>query len=152
MPTFIDNIEGVQTPTIISTAADRTQAVRTLQRERSEEALWQVVVAYQEEQFYTVSGLPFRYRLKRGRSGEYNRELIVSRRRESKTLAWSSVALAFRKALELQEEAVVSRPKDLGDIRGISYIYPMLYRWGVIRVPEKAAENMQGSSESLADT
>ena len=50
--------------------------------------------------------------------------------------------LAFRKAVELQGE-VIERPKALGDIRGISYIYPMLYRFGVIEVPEKTAAKMQ---------
>ena len=37
------------------------------------------------------------------------------------------------------------RPKELDDIRGISYIYPLLYRWGVIQVPEMAAEKMDGT-------
>lgn len=122
----------------------RMQAIWILQRDRTEEALWQAVLIFQEEQFYTISGLPFRYQLKRGRGGEYNRELIVSRRKESKTLSWSSLALAFQNALGFQKDAEIARPKELGDIRGISYIYPMLYRWGVIRVPEQAAEKMQG--------
>ena len=39
---------------------------------------------------------------------------------------------------------MIGRPKELGDIRGISYIYPLLYRWGVIQVPEMAAEKMIG--------
>lgn len=60
-------------------------------------------------------------------------ELIVSRRKESKTVVWSSVRLAFQKALERQGE-VIDRPKALGDIRGISYIYPMLVRFGVVTV------------------
>ena len=111
---------------------------------RTEDALWQAVVAFQGEAFYTISGLPFSYTLKRGRSGDYNRELLVSRRRESKTLAWSSVVLAFQNALRMERGTVIGRPKELGDIRGISYIYPLLYRWGVIQVPEMAAEKMIG--------
>ena len=110
----------------------------------TEDALWQAVVAFQGEAFYTISGLPFSYTLKRGRSGDYNRELLVSRRRESKTLAWSSVVLAFQNALQMERGTVIGRPKELGDIRGISYIYPLLYRWGVIQVPEMAAEKMIG--------
>ena len=68
----------------------------------------------------------------------------MSRRRESKTLAWSSVVLAFQNALQMERGTVIGRPKELGDIRGISYIYPLLYRWGVIQVPEMAAEKMIG--------
>ena len=33
--------------------------------------------------------------------------------------------------------AIVSRPKDLGDIRGVTYIYGMFYRFGVIDVPDE---------------
>lgn len=29
------------------------------------------------------------------------------------------------------------KPKALGDIRGVSYIYPILWRFGLIRVSEK---------------
>ena len=38
---------------------------------------------------------------------------------------------------------VVGRPKDLGDIRGVSYIYGMFYRFGLIDVPEKVKEKMK---------
>ncbi len=107
----------------------------------TEGELWQAVVEHQGEGFYTVSGLPFSYQLKKGRDGSYNRELIISRRKESKTLAWSSIMLAFSCALEFHGEEV-PRPKSQGDIRGVSYIYPMLYRFGVISVPKKAAEKM----------
>ena len=107
----------------------------------TEDELWQAVVEHQGEEFYTVSGLPFSYQLKKGRDGSYNRELIISRRKESKTLAWSSIILAFDSALEHRGE-VVLRPKALGDIRGVSYIYPMFYRFGIIDVPEKVKEKM----------
>ena len=132
-----------------SVDADRARVYRKrqvclaqLQETLSVDTLWKAVVAFQNYLFHTASGLPFSYELKRGRDGGYNRELIVSRRKESKTLAWSSVVLAFHKALEMQEQ-VIDRPKALGDIRGISYIYPMLYRFGIIEVPEKIAERMQ---------
>ena len=39
--------------------------------------------------------------------------------------------------------AVVDRPKALGDIRGVTYIYAMFYRFGLIDVPEKAKEKME---------
>lgn len=37
---------------------------------------------------------------------------------------------------------VVDRPKALGDIRGVSYIYGMFYRFGLIDVPDKVKEKM----------
>ena len=48
--------------------------------------------------------------------------------------------LALGNIRELGE--VVSRPKALGDIRGVSYIYAMFYRFGLIDVPEKVKEKM----------
>ncbi len=117
---------------------DRQQAVKGLSSDMSEDNLWDAVIAFQKYPFHTATGLPFTYELKKGRNRAYNKELIVSRRRESKTVVWSSVMLAFQKAMELQGE-VVERPKALGDIRGISYIYPMLYRFGIIEVPESVS-------------
>lgn len=64
----------------------------------------------------------------------YNRELLIDRREKSKSLAWSSVVLAFENSKRILEE--VKKPKALGDIRGVSYIYPILWRLGLIRVPE----------------
>ena len=36
----------------------------------------------------------------------------------------------------------VKKPKALGDIRGVSYIYPILWRFGLIRVPEAIEKKM----------
>ena len=124
-------------------ASQREQAVAKLQRERSEEALWECVVAYQNYPFLTASGLLFHYELKRGRNGQVNRELLIDRRTESKSLTWSSVRSAFRK-VEGEEVPFVERPKALGDIRGVSYIYPMFFLFGLIEVPEKYREKMTG--------
>lgn len=38
---------------------------------------------------------------------------------------------------------MVSRPKAMGDLRGVSYIYPLFYRFGLMEVPEKFARNME---------
>ena len=38
---------------------------------------------------------------------------------------------------------VVAHPKALGDIRGVSYIYGMFYRFGLIDIPEKAKAKMK---------
>ena len=120
----------------------RRESVMVLKEEWTDAALWNAVVAFQNYPFKTVSGLEFRYQLKTGRSGEYTKELLIDRRENSKSLSWSSVVLAFDCAMERRGK-VIARPKELGDIRGISYIYPMLWRFGVIEVPENVAARME---------
>ncbi len=117
-------------------------ALGKLQREPCEDNLWECIVAFEGYPFHTASGLPFVYALKTGRNGLPTRELWINRRAQSKSLAWGSIRLAYRKARELEGEEV-ERPKALGDIRGISYIYPLLWKFGLIRVPEKVREKMQ---------
>ena len=56
-----------------------------------------------------------------------------------KSLAWSSVLLA----LGNRKEKVVDRPKALGDIRGVTYIFGMFYRFGLIDVPDEVQEKMK---------
>ena len=41
------------------------------------------------------------------------------------------------------KEEVVERPKALGDIRGVTYIYGMFYRFGMIDVPDDVKEKMR---------
>lgn len=48
--------------------------------------------------------------------------------------------LAFENSMKISEE--VKKPKALGDIRGISYIYPILWRFGLIEVPEVIEKKM----------
>ena len=43
---------------------------------------------------------------------------------------------------------LVDRPQALGDIRGVTYIYAMFYRFGLIDVPEEAKENMKNVRKS----
>lgn len=114
-------------------------SIKELREECSEENLWKCIIAFQNYQFYTMKGLPYSYTVKQGRKG-YTRELIVDRRKESKTLAWGSI----RRAFENIPSEVVARPKALGDIRGISYIYPIFYCLGLIDVPETVAYAMSG--------
>ena len=64
----------------------------------------------------------------------------VSGRSNITDLCWSSVVLAFENSKRISEE--VKRPKALGDIRGVSYIYPILWRFGLIRVPEAIEKKM----------
>ena len=68
----------------------REQALQRLRKERTEEALWDCVTAYQDFEFHTYSGLPYSYHMKYGRSGTYTKELWIDRREKSKSLVWSS--------------------------------------------------------------
>ena len=119
----------------------RNKVLETLLNEQSEDALWAAVIEFQGYKFRTYSGLVFSYSLKKGRGDTYTKELFIDRRENSKSLSWSSVLLVFHNIPSIG--SVVDRPKALGDIRGVTYIYAMLYRFGLINVPEKAKEKME---------
>ena len=125
----------------ISVGAERQRRYRAMKRWRAnptEENFWGVVLVYAGVKFKTYSGLPFTYEVRKGRSGEYTKELWINRRAKSKSLAWSSIVLALKNI----KGEVVDRPKALGDIRGVTYIYGMFYRFGLIDVPDKVKEKM----------
>ena len=103
-------------------------AIENLKNACTEENLWQAIVA-------------FHYSLKTGRNGELTKELWVNRRENSKSLAWSSVVLAFQHARQTTGE--ISGPKKLGNIRGISYIYSIFWKLELIKVPASIAEKMK---------
>ena len=127
----------------ISVGAERQRRYRAMKRWRSnptEENFWGMVVAYAGVKFKTYSGLLFSYEVRKGRNGEYTKELWIDRREKSKSLAWSSVLLALKNIKKVGE--VVDRPKALGDIRGVTYIYGMFYRFGLVDVPDDAKEKM----------
>ncbi len=121
-------------------AEKREEVLAALQRNPDPEHLWNCIIAFQDYPFKTISGLPFTYQLKTGRNGELTRELWVDRRQNSKSLAWSSVLKAFEKT---KGKPVVSRPKALGDIRGVSYLYGIFYEFGLIEVPDNLLEKYQ---------
>lgn len=126
----------------ISVGAERQRRYRAMKQWRAdptEENFWGVVVAYAGVKFKTYSGLPFSYKIKKGRNGEYTKELWIDRREKSKSLAWSSIILALGNI----KEKVVERPKALGDIRGVTYIYGMFYRFGMIDVPDEVKDKMK---------
>lgn len=124
----------------------------------AEAALWQAVIAYQDYPFYTSSGLPFSYTVKRKKNAEYSGELIVSRKEKSKTLTRSSVMLAFHTVLKdisvMDTEGSSAKvfsppmykgPKAIGQIFGISYMYSLFWKLGLIRVPEKTEDKLKGN-------
>ena len=128
----------------ISVGAERQRRYRAMKRwrtEPTEENFWGVVLAYSGVKFKTYSGLPFSYEVRKGRNGEYTKELWIDRREKSKSLSWSSMVLALRNIKKVGE--VIDRPKALGDIRGVTYIYGMFYRFGLIDVPDGVKEKMK---------
>ena len=134
--------EAILSTASISVGAERQRRYRAMKRWRAdptEENFWGVVLAYAGVKFKTYSGLLFSYEIKKGRNGEYTKELWIDRREKSKSLAWSSVLLALGNI----KGEVVERPKALGDIRGVTYIYGMFYRFGLINVPDEVKEKMK---------
>lgn len=121
----------------------RKSAVEILTVAPTEEHLWDCIVAFQYYPFHTITGLPFSYTLKIGRNGEYTKELFIDRRENSKSLAWSSVWMAFEKAAEM-EGVVLTRPKEMADVRGVSYSFSLLWRFGMITVPEEVEKKLKG--------
>ena len=131
----------------ISVGAERQRryrAAKKLRKESTEEHLWDVILIYSGVRFKTYSGLSFTYEVRKGRNGEYTKELWIDRREKSKSLAWSSIVLALGNI----KEKVVDRPKALGDIRGVTYIYGMFYRFGLIDVPAEVKEKMKRVNSS----
>ncbi len=130
--------------------------------EKLENDLWQCIIAYQNYPFYTSSGLPFSYTVRRKKNGKYSGELAISRKEASKTLTRSSVLLAFYKVLEGMQttEAVdldgvpsttlilpeYKGPKAIGQIFGISYVYSLFWKWRLIQVPGKVEKKLRGGS------
>lgn len=128
-----------------------------------DKALWQCVIAFQNYPFYTTSGLSFSYTVRRKKNGEYSGELEISRKEESKILTRSSVLLAFHKVMEgirvaecMDPDDTSSTvlipveykgPKSIGQIFGISYVYSLFWRWGLIQVPEKVENKLRGKGK-----
>ena len=114
------------------------ELLTVLHENHDEQHLWDCIVAFEGYPFQTISGLPFSYQLKTGRNGELTKELWIDRRENSKSITWSSIRMAFQNVLKMkeglsaEEKPYVKRPKALGDIRGVSYIYPLFDRFGLI--------------------
>ncbi len=126
----------------------------TIQPFTSEYDLWSLIISRQAHPFYTASGLLFTYTIKIGKKGQLTKELIIDRREQSKTLTWSSIRVAFEKVMRDKEAGkgvFYPKPKAIGDIRGISYIYPLFWKFGIIEVPEAVAEKMCGGETHDSD-
>lgn len=89
-----------------------------------EELLWETLMLFQGDSFYTAKKLEFTYTIK-------GNEMFVSRKEKSITRA--TVNMSFRKAVAM--DGFVSGPKKLGTF-GASYLYPVFIKLGVIRVED----------------
>lgn len=52
-------------------------------------------------------------------------------------------SIAFEKAME-QNGAVFTRPKEIADVRGVSYSHSLLWRFGIIKLSEDVEEKLRG--------
>lgn len=84
------------------------------------EELWKVIAVFEKYPFYTMKGFRFTYHVK-------GNEIFVSRK--EKSITRSSVILAMKKAIELQNQ--VKGPKLL-ETFGASYLYPIFVKIGLI--------------------
>lgn len=129
----------------VSANADRCELYRkrkaAVEKIVDADTLWDALLLFQGYTFYTVTGLQFSYEIRKGRSGEYTKELWIDRRGESKSLTMSTVLKAYENRIGAE---IVDRPKALGDLRGVSYIYPIFFRFGLIDVPERVKEVLNG--------
>ena len=55
----------------------------------------------------------------------------------------------FKETYGKEVGAVVDRPKALGDIRGVTYIYGMFYRFGLIDMPDKVNGKMKRAGRQM---
>lgn len=128
----------------VSANADRCELYRkrkaAVEQIMDADTLWDALLLFQGYKFYTMTGLQFSYEIRKGRSGEYTKELWIDRRGESKSLTMSTVLKAYENSIG---SGIVDRPKVLGNLRGVLYIYPIFLRFGLIEVPEKLKEILQ---------
>lgn len=84
----------------------------------------------------------------------YIRELFIDCRGTSKFLAWSSIVLTFRKALEMKRDANhklrIDHSKALGDIQDAIYIDALFDRFGVIDVPYRRDVGVESKAKSVS--
>ena len=100
------------------------ELLTVLHENHDEQHLWDCIVAFEGYPFQTISGLPFSYQLKTGRNGELTKELWIDRRENSKSLAWSSVRLAFesRQRRKIRKKGVLRAGRKFFKIRKKSCI------------------------------
>ena len=91
------------------------------------DSLWEALLLYQGYTFYNITGLKFSYEIRKGRSGEYTKELWIDRRGESKSLTMSTILKSYENRVGV---GIVNRPKELGGLAwSIVYLSDFLPIW-----------------------
>ncbi len=146
---YLPYTKVVYKPEELSLNADRIIIYRERQRvvdklciELDETVLFDAIVLFQNYPFYTLSGLPFEYRIKKCQDGLIDSVIEIKSNKFRMDLPWSVFMSAFDKALELRGE-IIDNPGSLGDTKDVTYIFPIFYRLGLIEVPDQVAEKMQ---------
>lgn len=143
----------------------RQKAVRNLQKgileaeETLDDLLWHAVVQYQHYPFHMSSGKLFDYIIKRKKNAARSEMLVISYEGENKLLPKRSVLRVFHNVLDAIEykkkvnvnvsskESIIPtyvEPEEMGRIFGVSYIYSMFWKFGVIRVPDYVEKKLKG--------
>jgi len=105
--------------------ADLIKQLEYCPEDLPEQQLWDLILAYANEPFYTFKGLEFRYSVK-------GNEMFIDRK--EKSITRSTVRIAARQALEIRHRGdVVSGPKKLGTF-GASYLYPIFKVFGLVQL------------------
>jgi len=125
----------------ISSNADRCELYRkrkaAVEGIKDIDSLWNCILLFQNYSFRTSTGLKFSYKVKWNKKGKKNRELIIDQKEISITM--STVEGAYERT---EAGKIYAEPEELGDLSGISYLYPIFYRFGLIDVPDKVREKM----------
>lgn len=89
----------------------------------TEEVMWKTLKLFEDRTYYTSKNLEYRYKIR-------GNEMFVSRK--EKSITRSTVVLAFKKALEIQQGGeIVKGPKKLGTF-GASYLYPIFQTLNIL--------------------
>ncbi len=106
----------------------------------SHEELWELLIEHQNEVFFTVKGLPFRYTIKGG-------ELFVDRR--EKSITRSTILKAYDRICETPEE--ITGPKKLNAF-GAPYIWAIFLQLKLAVAPVQSGRAGAGSKKEKNQT
>ncbi|MCD8013899.1 MAG: hypothetical protein LUG99_12130 [Lachnospiraceae bacterium] len=105
----------------------------------SHEELWELLIEHQNEVFFTVKGLPFRYTIKGG-------ELFVDRR--EKSITRSTILKAYDRICETPEE--ITGPKKLNAF-GAPYIWAIFLQLKLAAAPVRNGRAGAGRKKNKTD-
>ncbi|MCC8029396.1 MAG: hypothetical protein LIO75_06345 [Lachnospiraceae bacterium] len=107
----------------VTAFADLLQQLDYRPEDLPEQQLWELILSFEHEPFFTFKGLEFRYSIR-------GNEMFIDRK--EKSITRSTIRMAAEKALEIRHRGeMVSGPKKLGTF-GASYLYPIFQSFGLI--------------------